>query len=149
VSNSRRSSNSRRFSARRFSARPLAAPVSCAAEAAAVGRPVFRRWKWEQEVFVVLLLDSQYCLIAKPEVIAVGTLCHVEVHPRDVFRRAVRSNAKAVIVMHCHPSGELKPSHDDLAVTGRLREAGKLLGIELLDHVVVTRDAEVSLLDKL
>ena len=123
----------------------VTARVSCASDVAAVSRPVFRRWRWEQEAFVVLLLNAKHDVIGRPEVSAVGTVTSVTVHPRDVFRAAVRRNAAAVIVAHCHPSGDVAPSADDLLLTRRLREAGELLGIPLLDHVIVGRDALRSL----
>lgn len=123
----------------------MTARVSRASDVAAVSSPVFRRWRWEQEAFVVLLLDSKHGIIGRPEVAAVGTVSSVTVHPRDVFRAAVRRNAVAVIVAHCHPSGDVSPSADDLELTRRLKAAAELLGIPLLDHVIVSRDAFRSL----
>ena len=59
------------------------------------------------------------------------------VHPREVFRLAIHNNASSVIVAHNHPSGDPTPSREDIAVTNRIKEAGKILGIDLLDHIVV------------
>ena len=70
------------------------------------------------------------------------------VHPREVFRPAVRSGAAAVVVAHNHPSGDPEPSAEDLEVTRRLAETGRLLGIPLLDHVVVGEGAWVSLRER-
>lgn len=123
----------------------MTAKISCASDVAATTRPVFRRWRWEQEAFVVLLLNAKHEVLGRPEVAAVGTVTSVTVHPRDVFRAAVRRNAAAVIVAHCHPSGDVAPSADDLELTRRLRAAADLLGIPLLDHVIVGRDALRSL----
>jgi len=114
-------------------------------DVAGVARAVFRRWRWEQEVFVALPLDAKHRVLGRPVVVAVGTANSVAVHPRDVYREAVRRNAVAVVVAHCHPSGDLSPSGDDLTLTRRLREAGELLGVALLDHVIVSRDGLRSL----
>jgi DNA repair protein RadC len=122
--------------------------ITCAAEAAAVARPVFARWKWKQEVFVVLLLDQRHGVLGRPLVAAVGTANGVAVHPRDVFREAVRRNACALVVAHNHPSGDSTPSGDDLALTTRLAEAAKLLEIKLLDHVIVTHGGLRSLAEE-
>ena len=108
-------------------------------------RPIFRRWKWEQECFVVLLLDNKNKPIGRPLVIAVGTANAVAVHPRDVFREAVRRNACALVIAHCHPSGDTTPSEDDLALTEQIKQAAALLGIRFLDHVIVARRALYSL----
>jgi DNA repair protein RadC len=67
------------------------------------------------------------------------------VHPREVFEPAVRNLAAGIILAHNHPSGCLEPSDEDLSLTKRLVQAGKLLGIEVLDHVIVTKEAFVSL----
>lgn len=85
------------------------------------------------------------CLNTKNNVVAVHR-CHVGslnssiVHPREVFKSAILNNAASVIVAHQHPSGDIKPSMEDINVTKRLVEAGKLLGIEVLDHLVVNSD---------
>jgi len=71
------------------------------------------------------------------EVVSMGTLTASLVHPREVFKGAILSNASGIIVSHNHPSGDPKPSQDDKQTTRRLAEAGKLLGIPLLDHVVL------------
>lgn len=122
-------------------------PITCARDVVVTVRPVFKKWHWEQECFVVLLLDTKNRVIGKPEVTAVGTVNSVQVHPRDVFRAALRKNAVAVIVAHCHPSGDVNPSQDDMALTKRLREAGNVLGVPLLDHVVVSQDNQYSFSD--
>jgi DNA repair protein RadC len=99
------------------------------------------------EVFGVLLLNGKHRVIGWAEV-SRGTLTSSLVHPREVFGPAVRMGAAAVVVAHNHPSGEPEPSTEDLEVTRRLRDAGRLLGIPLLDHVVVTHDDHVSLRDR-
>ena len=102
----------------------------------------------EQETFLALLLDGKHRLLRAVRV-SEGTLTTSLVHPREVFRAAVRESAAAVIVVHNHPSGDPEPSQEDLEVTRRLREAGVLLGIPLLDHVIVGEGEHVSLRERL
>lgn len=99
----------------------------------------------KQEYFVCLTLDGANRLITK-RVITIGTLTASLVHPREVFADAITDRAASIIVAHNHPSGSLKPSDADQAVTERLREAGKLLGITLNDHLIVTKNGYSSLL---
>jgi len=85
-----------------------------------------------------LYLDSHYQLI-HDEVISIGSLTSNIIHPREVFRPALEYSASAVILAHNHPSGVPKPSEADIAITRQIVEAGKILGINLLDHVIVTK----------
>jgi DNA repair protein RadC len=94
---------------------------------------------WDKEVFVAFFLDSKNRVISR-EVVSVGTLNMCLVHPREVFRTAISRNANSVIVAHNHPSGDPDPSDEDHKVTDQLVEAGKIVGIEVLDHVVVGKD---------
>ncbi len=98
----------------------------------------------EQEYFVVILLDARQRII---DIIGVGmgTLSQVDVHPREVFRDAVRLGAHSIIIAHNHPSGDAEPSSADVVLTERLAEVGRMQGIPVLDHIVVTRDEFVSL----
>ncbi|WP_345990441.1 DNA repair protein RadC [Sulfurimonas sp. HSL1-2] len=98
----------------------------------------------KQEYFIALALDGASHLIEK-RVVSIGTLNQSLVHPREVFADAVADRAAGIIIAHNHPGGQLVPSREDVAVTRRLREAGTLLGIELLDHVILTRDGFLSL----
>lgn len=93
----------------------------------------------KQEYFVCLTLDGANRLIAK-RVISIGTLTSSLVHPREVFADAITDRAASIIVAHNHPSGSLSPSKADLQVTQRLDEVGKLLGIALIDHLVLTNN---------
>jgi DNA repair protein RadC len=102
----------------------------------------------ERERFLVLLLDGKHRL-RRMEVVSEGTLTTSLVHPREVFRSAVREAAAAVIAVHNHPSGDPEPSPEDLEVTRRLRRAGRLLGVPLLDHVVIGAGRFVSLRERL
>ncbi|MBL8031187.1 MAG: DNA repair protein RadC [Candidatus Doudnabacteria bacterium] len=98
----------------------------------------------KKEHFVVFFLDTQNQLI-KREVVSVGTLNASLIHPREVFEPAVKHVVSHIIVAHNHPAGSLEPSEEDLAVTHRLRDAGLVLGIQLLDHVIVTPTGYASL----
>jgi DNA repair protein RadC len=100
----------------------------------------------EQEVFVMIALDARSVPIADVEV-SRGSLTGVEVHPREVFRPMIRVGAAAAIAVHNHPSGDPTPSDADVALTRRLLEAGALLGIPVVDHVIVSSGGPVSLAD--
>ena len=89
-----------------------------------------------RERFVVVLLDGKHRVL-REETVSVGSLSASLVHPREVFRPAVRHSAAAVVLVHNHPSGDCDPSGEDLEVTRRLARAGELLGIPVLDHVVI------------
>ena len=102
----------------------------------------------ERETFFVLLLDGRHRLLAS-ERVSEGTLTTSLVHPREVFRTAIRSSAAAVVVAHNHPSGDPEPSRQDLEVTRRLAECGRLVGIPLDDHVVVGHGTHVSIRDRI
>lgn len=95
------------------------------------------------EIAVLLLLDTRHRLIGWHE-LARGTLDRTFVHPRDVFKAAILANASGLILAHNHPSGEATPSADDNVLTQRLKEAGTLLGIEILDHMIVGSEGYYS-----
>ncbi|MDR1217408.1 MAG: DNA repair protein RadC [Oscillospiraceae bacterium] len=99
----------------------------------------------KQEHFAVLTLDGARRLIAA-RVVTVGTLTSSLVHPREVFAPAIEDRAASIIIAHNHPSGSLDVSASDREVTGRIREAGELLGIRLDDHIIITGDGFVSAL---
>ncbi len=101
----------------------------------------------KKEHFIVFFLDARNQEI-KREIISVGTINSNLVHPREVFEPAVKHLAVQIIVAHNHPSGNLEPSEEDITVTKRLIEAGKILGIELIDHVIVSRESFQSLKEK-
>ena len=103
--------------------------------------PELRRAK--KEHFVALYLNARNQLLSK-ETVSVGTLTANLVHPREVFQPAVAQSAASVILVHNHPSGDPNPSPEDLTLTARLREAGELMGITVLDHVVLGERALVS-----
>lgn len=101
------------------------------------------------EVFAVLLLNGKHRVVGIAEV-SRGTLTTTLVHPREVFGPALRLASAAVIVVHNHPSGDPEPSVDDIEVTRRLIEVGRVLGVPLLDHVIVGENGRyTSLRDRL
>ena len=93
----------------------------------------------KQEYFVCMTLDGANRLIAK-RTITIGTLNASLVHPREVFADAITDRAASIIVAHNHPSGDTNPSQADIDLTKRLKEAGKLLGINVLDHIAVSKN---------
>lgn len=114
--------------------------ISTAAEAAAAVLPAFpKHLLGEQECFCVLHLGGRHGVLGTA-LVAMGTSVAVEVHPRDVFREAIRRNATAVIVAHNHPAGDLVASWQDRELTRRLVAAGRLLGVNVLDHLVIAPD---------
>jgi len=100
--------------------------------------------KAKKEHFVALYLNARNQLIHK-ETISIGTLNASLVHPREVFKPAIDELAVSIIVVHNHPSGDSKPSNDDLAITKRLEAAGKIMGVEVIDHIIITRSGYCSL----
>lgn len=88
------------------------------------------------ELTVLLTLDTKKQITGIFEV-SRGTLNSSIVHPRDIFKRALLQNAANIIMVHNHPSGDPMPSKDDIEVTRRIEEAGKLLGIQLIDHIII------------
>ena len=98
----------------------------------------------EVEVFTAVLLDTKNQVKEVVE-ISSGTLNCCVVHPRDVFRVAIRRNCNSLIVSHNHPSGDPTPSSEDINITKRLVEAGNIIGIKVLDHIVIGKDSYCSL----
>lgn len=97
-----------------------------------------------QEHFVCLFLNTKNQVISK-DTIFIGSLNASIVHPREVFRRAIQRASAAVICLHNHPSGDPSPSAEDRNVTKRLQEAGKLLGIDVLDHIIIGEQSFYSM----
>ena len=91
----------------------------------------------DQEVFWVLMLDQKYRLRRAPEPVTKGILDASLAHPREVFREAIRLAAAAIIAAHNHPSGDPTPSAEDLATTRQLVATGKVVGIQVLDHIII------------
>ena len=90
----------------------------------------------KREEFRVLVLNNKNHVIRKC-VVSVGTISEAIVHPREVFREAIREAGSSIIIAHNHPSGVLTPSNEDIQTTKRIRESGEIIGIELLDHLII------------
>jgi len=101
----------------------------------------------EKEVFEILLLDARHRLFRR-ERISVGTATGSLVHPREVFRPAIRHSAVSLVMLHNHPSGDPSPSPEDRDVTRRIATAGEILGIRVLDHLVVGEGGYTSFADE-
>lgn len=101
----------------------------------------------EQEVFMVITLNSKNNILSKKEIFK-GSLNSSLVHPREVFKEALKSSAASIIVCHNHPSGDPTPSKEDINVTKRIKECGNIMGIELLDHIIIGDNNYISLKEK-
>jgi DNA repair protein RadC len=101
----------------------------------------------KRERFIALLLDSKNRLLREVG-ISEGSLTASIVHPREVFAPVVREAAAAVLFVHNHPSGDPSPSREDLEITRRLKEAGELMGVRVLDHIIIGNEDYVSLADR-
>jgi len=98
----------------------------------------------KKEHFLVLLLDTRGQLIKFSE-ISIGSLDTSIVHPREVFKEAISASAASVIFVHNHPSGDPQPSEDDIKLTERLAQAGEIMGIDVLDHIIICDKNYLSL----
>ncbi len=101
----------------------------------------------QKEHFKVLLLDTKNQIIVTEE-ISVGTLNASIVHPRDVFKVAIKRNANSIILIHNHPSGDPTPSNEDINITNRLIDGGNLIGIKVLDHIIIGDNRYISFKEK-
>ncbi|MCF0237783.1 MAG: DNA repair protein RadC [Sphaerochaetaceae bacterium] len=101
----------------------------------------------QQEHFLALSLNGANELM-ETRVITVGLVNRTLVHPREVFSEAIKNRATSIILAHNHPSGNLMPSNDDIEVTIRLKKAGNILGIEILDHIIFSEDSYYSMREK-
>ena len=93
----------------------------------------------QKEYFIVLHLNTQNEIIRR-EIVSIGSLNASLVHCREVYRSAITAGCASILVCHNHPSGSLTPSAEDLSITKRLADAGKILGINLTDHVIITKE---------
>ena len=101
----------------------------------------------KKEILKVLILNTKNIVTGTIDA-SVGTLSSSIVHPRDIYRDAIRRSAASIILVHNHPSGDPTPSGDDINSTRRVKEAGKIIGIELLDHIIIGEGKFVSLKEK-
>lgn len=100
-----------------------------------------------KEMFLTLHLDGKNRIIAM-DVVSIGSLNQSIVHPREVFKTALLSNAAALILIHQHPSGDPSPSSEDISITRRLKEAGEIMGIKVLDHIIVGDGEYLSFVER-
>jgi DNA repair protein RadC len=114
------------------------------ADAARLLTPIFEGA--DREKFVVILLDAKHRAIGV-NTVSVGSLTASIVAPREVFKPAIAGNSAALLLAHNHPSGDPAPSAEDVALTKRLREAGELLGIRVVDHVILGNGKHHSFVD--
>jgi DNA repair protein RadC len=128
---------------RRSLARPLVRGMPLKTPAAVAQMMGPRLVSHEQEEVHAIGLDAKSCVVVQ-YMVARGTADEVRVNPRDVFRTALRAGCVAIIVVHNHPSGEADPSQHDRQLTSALAEAGRVVGVTLLDHVIVARNGHFS-----
>ena len=120
--------------------------VASSADAAGLFRRMLSAGE-RQEKFWVLPLDAKRRPLSEPQLIAVGTVNGVGIHPRDVFSIAVRWNAHSIVVAHNHPSGSSLPSKRDVDLAWGLYGAGKMMGVALVDHIIITENSHYSFAD--
>ncbi|WP_246187342.1 JAB domain-containing protein [Neomoorella glycerini] len=101
----------------------------------------------DRECMAAIHLDCKN-RINSVEIVSIGTLNSSPAHPREVFKGAILANAAAIVLGHNHPSGDPTPSREDIEVTRRMVEAGHILGIQVLDHVIIADDGWVSLKER-
>ena len=100
----------------------------------------------QQENFEVVMLDGAHQVIGK-KIVTTGIVNRTLVHPREIFREAIKKNAMAIIVGHNHPSGKVEPSAEDREITKRLKEAGEIIGIQVVDHIIISKTGYYSFLE--
>jgi len=100
----------------------------------------------DQEHFIVLTLNGANRVINQ-RVITIGLVNQTQVHPREVFKGAIEDNATAIILCHNHPSGQLEPSREDFAITSHLQKASETIGIDILDHIILSSKGYYSMLE--
>jgi DNA repair protein RadC len=100
-----------------------------------------------KEMFLTLHLDGKNRITCM-DIVSVGSLNQSIVHPREVFKTACISNAAAILCIHQHPTGDPTPSSEDLAITRRLKEAGEIMGIKILDHIIIGEGEYLSFVER-
>lgn len=115
--------------------------ISCTQDAVELFRKVLKKHLLFQEAMAVIALDCKNKHIGNPWISAIGTVNQVQVFCRDIFREAIKRNAVSIIICHNHPSNELECSKEDINMTYKIKKAGKILAIPLLDHIIITKDS--------
>ena len=121
-----------RESSRLYCSNYIASPE----DAAEIAAKHFEDMASDREVFSVMLLDIKNRVIGI-NVVSIGSLSTSVVHPREVFKAAILANAASIILTHNHPSGESKPSREDISITARLVQVGRMMDIPVLDHIII------------
>jgi len=121
--------------------------IQCPADIYNIAQNVIRANEYTEENLWLITLDTKHN-ITGIFTVSTGSLNASIVHPREVFKRAVLQNAASIIICHNHPSGDPAPSQDDVNITKRLYDAGKILGIELLDHIIIGDNRYTSLKER-
>lgn len=121
--------------------------IRCPNDVFNVAQNVIRAGEYPEENLWLITLDTKNN-ITGIFTVSTGSLNSSIVHPREVFKRAVLQNAASIIICHNHPSGDPTPSQEDIATTKRIYDAGKILGIELLDHIIIGDNEYISLKER-
>jgi len=133
--------------AHRIQAAPFQQKLVVNSPATIARRLIPRMRHLRTETFIVVLLNTANQIL-RDVVVGEGSLNAVIIHPREVFRLAIAENAASIIVAHNHPSGNTEPSKEDIAITRQLVEAGRIVDIRVLDHVIIAGDAYTSLAER-
>ena len=118
--------------------------IKSPADVAKLAREVLGMHEMAEEHFLILCLNTKN-KIAGVHTVSIGSLNASLVHPREVFKAAILNNANGIICLHNHPSGDPEPSRDDIEITHRLANAGNILGINVLDHIIIGDGRYISL----
>ena len=122
--------------------------IDCPEVLYTVGKQILNEYiEEDREALAVILLDTKHKPIGN-YVVSTGTLNQSLVHPREVFKKAIVASANKIMLLHNHPSGDTNPSREDVLVTKRLAEVGEVVGIEVLDHLIVSSDDFYSFREK-
>jgi DNA repair protein RadC len=121
--------------------------IKSPADIAALAREVLEMHEMAEENFVIVCLNTKN-KIAGVHTVSIGSLNASIVHPREVFKAALLNNANGIICLHNHPSGDPEPSREDIEITRRLVEAGEIMGIKVLDHVIIGGQRYLSMKEK-
>ena len=121
--------------------------IKSPADVAKLARDVLEMHEMAVENFIILCLNTKN-KIAGVHTVSIGSLNATIVHPREVFKAALLNNASAIILMHNHPSGDPEPSREDIEITHRLDNAGNILGINVLDHIIIGDGRYISLKER-
>ena len=118
--------------------------ISSPEDATEIAAKFFEDMNSDREVFSVILLDVKNRVIGI-NVVSIGSLSASVVHPREVFKAAILANAASIILTHNHPSGDPAPSKEDISITARLVQAGRLMDIPVLDHIIIGDNTDRSI----